>query len=142
MRETLNLMLEMFRINPFRMNFTIGLYIPYPGSPILEDALQRGFRFPQDPEGWSKFDILVGTMELPWVTRERVRLFALIDKYSKLLLVSKKSTPLMKSVQYAIALAAYGRLRTGIFVFPFEVWLTDMYQMRQLRRSQLLADRA
>jgi len=140
-RETLQLMLEMFRINPFRMNFTIGLYIPYPGSPILEEALERGFRFPQDPEGWSKFDILVGTMELPWVTSEKVRLFSLIDKYSKLLLVSKKSTPLMKFVQYAIALAAYGRLRTGIFVFPFEVWLTDLYQMRQLRRNQSLAGR-
>ena len=140
-RETQQLMLEMFRINPFRMHFTIGLYIPFPGSPILEEAFQRGFRFPQDPEGWSKFDILFGAMELPWMTRERVRLISLIDKYSKLLLVSRKSTPLMKFLQYAIALAAYGRLRAGVFGFPFEVWLTDLYQMRQLKRNHSLAKR-
>lgn len=30
----------------------VGLYMPYPGSPIYEIALEKGFKEPQDPIGW------------------------------------------------------------------------------------------
>lgn len=133
--RTISLMLKMFRLNPFRMNFNLGLYVPFPGSPVTAEAESRGFMFPKRSEGWSKFDILAGTMELPWMSADRVRHYARADRYAKLLFVSRKSSPWMKAVQYILCALAYARLTAGVFAFPFELWLSDWYKKRRLTKS-------
>jgi len=125
--DTILLALKMFRVKPFRLNFNIGIYVPYPGSPILAEAQARGFAFPDDDRKWADFDILEGTMELPWLPPEKVRKLTLIDKYAKLLLTLQKPWPLpLRMASVALAAVAYCRLRTRVLWFPVDVWLHSL----------------
>jgi|GEM_PF-376676 len=133
--ETISLALKMFRIKPFRLNFNIGIYVPYPGSPALEEARERGFEFPDDYRGWADFDILAGTMKLPWLPPEKVRKLTLIDKYAKLLYTLKKPWSLpFRMASAALAYVAYIRLRTRILWLPAEVWLHSLLSRSYFER--------
>jgi radical SAM superfamily enzyme YgiQ (UPF0313 family) len=129
---TISLALEMFRVKPFRLNFNIGVYVPYPGTPLSSEAAPHGFSFPEDLESWRSFDILSGAMKLPWLSRKAIERITLIDRYAKLLFVHKGTNPLMKSANYVLALSSYLRLRTGAFFLPLEIRLTDWYIRRRL----------
>lgn len=131
--ETISMALKMFRMHPFRLNFNIGIYVPYPGAPIIPEAKAGGFSFPENYEGWSKFDILAGTMELPWLSRKQILKYTTIDRYAKLLFVYPKSKLFIRWVRYTLAALAYMRLKTGIFIFPFETWLLLLYQKIELK---------
>jgi radical SAM superfamily enzyme YgiQ (UPF0313 family) len=134
MRETVDLMLGMFRTNPFRLNFNIGIYVPYPGAPILQEAEMRGFTFPSDYNSWKKFDILSGDMELPWLSRKLIKKYTLIDRYAKLLFVYPRSPLAIRFISYLLAALAYIRLKSKFIAFPFEVVLAELYQKVQLKR--------
>lgn len=132
MENTVSFVLEMFKANPFRLNFNVGIYVPYPGAPINSESLEKGFAFPAGYEDWSKFDVLAGTMELPWLERSQIRRFTLIDRYAKLLFVYPKSGPIVKFLAYIFAGLSYIRLKTKIFAFPIEIWIADARQKLRL----------
>jgi anaerobic magnesium-protoporphyrin IX monomethyl ester cyclase len=116
--QTVDTALAIFRMAPFRVQFNLGIYVPYPGTPILQEALDRGFSFPIDPEGWRKFDILSGEMRVPWLDAQTTRRYNLLDRYAKRLRVYGTW---LRVHRIATALVAYGRLRLRFFAFPFEV---------------------
>lgn len=122
--DTISLALRMFRAHPFHLNFNIGIYVPYPGSPILTEAHLKGFRFPTEDSAWSRFDIIEGKMELPWMPQSNVRRITLIDKYAKLLFGLPKPWPFpLRAISRVLAVVAYVRLKTRLLWCPFEVWL-------------------
>ncbi|HEY5996858.1 MAG TPA: radical SAM protein, partial [Candidatus Deferrimicrobiaceae bacterium] len=121
--DTVSLMLEMFRVNPFRLNFNIGLYVPYPGAPVTAEAESRGFAFPGDHRGWSDYDILAGTLELPWLTRRQVERYRLVDRYAKMLFVPPTLAAPLRIACRALAAVAFLRIRYGVFALPFEIRL-------------------
>jgi anaerobic magnesium-protoporphyrin IX monomethyl ester cyclase len=135
MEETISFVVKMFKVDPFRLNFNVGIYVPYPGAPVNSESLERGFSFPDGYEDWGKFDILAGTMELPWLRRSQIKRFTLIDRYAKLLFVYPKSGPIVKFLAYILAGLSLIRLRTGILAFPFEIWASNYYQKVKLRRG-------
>lgn len=45
---------------------SICIYMPYPGTPLWEDALERGYTPPDNQEGWAQFDLNRGNT--PWVS--------------------------------------------------------------------------
>ena len=135
MKKTVQLAIRMFEENPFRMNFNIGLYIPYPGAPVTEEAERRGFEFPADCEGWSNFDILSGEMELPWLDARTIKKYHVIDKYFKLLYIFPFLKFPIKQAAYSAAILAYFRLKMGVFFMPWEIWMTDWFKRRKF--SQL-----
>jgi len=128
--KTVSLALKMFRLNPFRLNFNIGIYVPYPGAPICDEATVRGFTFPTDYQSWNKFDILSGEMELPWLSQKQLKQYTLIDKYAKLLHIKPNLKIHIKIISYVVAILAYMRLKTRILYFPFEIWLSEIYKKR------------
>jgi radical SAM superfamily enzyme YgiQ (UPF0313 family) len=134
MDETVSLALKMFIVNPFRLSFNIGIYIPFPGTPIISEAEEKGFKFPKDYRGWEKFDALDGNMELPWLSNKQIRKYTVIDRYAKLLMVYPKTKLILKPPRYIMAFMAYIRLRTKIFIFPFELWITNIYEKFMLKR--------
>lgn len=136
MSDTVSLAVKMFEINPFRMNFNIGLFIPFPGAPTSLDAHAKGFSFPTDYEGWNKFDILTGEMDCPWMTKKEIKYYANVDKYVKLLYVHPHLKFPIKQLSYAAALMAYLRLKTRILFFPFELWLTDIAQRQFFKKLE------
>jgi anaerobic magnesium-protoporphyrin IX monomethyl ester cyclase len=132
--DTIDLALRMFRIKPFLLNFNIGIYVPFPGAPVTAEAEAAGFRFPQDAEGWSRFDILSGAMRLPWMHPRDVARYTLIDKYAKLLYVPPFLKGPMRAAALVVAVLAYARLKMRLLVFPFEVWLSDIVKRRVYAR--------
>jgi anaerobic magnesium-protoporphyrin IX monomethyl ester cyclase len=51
----------------------IYYFKPYPGSELVIEAVQRGFRLPDTLEAWSEFDYVAGSPG-PWVSPEKFRL--------------------------------------------------------------------
>ncbi|MBI5478558.1 MAG: B12-binding domain-containing radical SAM protein [Deltaproteobacteria bacterium] len=135
--------LEMFRRKPFGVNFNLGLYVPYPGTPLVPEALASGFRFPTDPEGWERFDILSGEMRVPWLTLEQIRRYHLLDRFAKVLYVPGKAPLPLRLPAYAAALLAYARLHQGVLGLAVEPWLRARAERFWLeRRQRRLAQRS
>jgi anaerobic magnesium-protoporphyrin IX monomethyl ester cyclase len=60
-------------------NFLTPIYYfkPYPGSALVIEAVERGFRLPQTLEAWAQFDYVAGEPG-PWVSPEK---FELIERF-------------------------------------------------------------
>jgi radical SAM superfamily enzyme YgiQ (UPF0313 family) len=123
--------LKMFLVHPFRLRFNLGVYVPYPGSPILDEAFARGFAFPTDPQGWRRFDILSGDFRLPWLSEEQIRRQTIIDRYSKTLYAPPGASLLL----YTLACLSFFRILTGILILPFE---NDLCAWVYRKRARML----
>jgi radical SAM superfamily enzyme YgiQ (UPF0313 family) len=55
----------------------IFYFKPYPGSALVIEAVERGFRLPETLEAWAKFDYVAGEPG-PWVSAEK---FELIERF-------------------------------------------------------------
>ena len=133
-KKTIDMAQRIDKINPGRNKFNIGIYAPYPGTPIVKHALERGFRFPEDILSWGSFDILKGDMELPWITPSKVRRIARIDRYSKMLYTGGLRNPFVGSVRRFFAAIARLRLKTNVMFFPVEAFLYDQAVKFYLKR--------
>ncbi len=49
----------------------VHLFAPYPGTPLYQDAIERGFEPPESLEGWSSFDYY--TSLTPWTSDATAR---------------------------------------------------------------------
>jgi len=63
------------RLRALSPDFQTPIYYfkPYPGSELVRDAVDRGFRLPETLEAWSQFDYVAG-LPGPWVSPEKFRL--------------------------------------------------------------------
>ncbi|MDX1522344.1 MAG: radical SAM protein [Anaerolineae bacterium] len=62
---TIELIDRLSRISP-KIRSSICIYMPYPGTPLWPDALERGYVPPDNQEGWANFDLNRGNT--PWVS--------------------------------------------------------------------------
>ena len=67
------------RLRSMSPQFTTPIFYfkPYPGSALVIEAVQRGFRLPDTLEDWSRFDYVSGDPG-PWVSPEK---FELIERF-------------------------------------------------------------
>jgi anaerobic magnesium-protoporphyrin IX monomethyl ester cyclase len=130
-RQTVRLALKLFRSMPFRIQFNLGTYVPYPGSPILHETLPWRFTFPAAPDGWRGYDILNGRMAFPWADARRIRNFQRIDRYAKLLFMPRHSS----RKRYILVLLAYVRLLLGVYAVPFELWRESRLALRTAKEA-------
>jgi len=70
-KQTIDLMYELYKIHP-KAGFTMGAYLPYPGSRMFEFSLQNGFKMPVSTEEWGKIDRFRKNFDSPWVDAKRV----------------------------------------------------------------------
>jgi anaerobic magnesium-protoporphyrin IX monomethyl ester cyclase len=140
--ETMRMALEIDSINPGANKFNIGVYVPYPGTPIARQAVEKGFQFPQDIMAWDSFDILKGEMRLPWLSPGQVRRFALIDRYAKMLYTGGSGNRLVKMVRTFFAELARLRMKSNSWFMPFEAYLYDRIVVLYLKyRMASLAEK-
>jgi hypothetical protein len=64
-RRTIDLMLELTDANPLARVTPLHLYAPYPGTPLFETAVTRGYRPPADLAAWA--DVSFHNLDLPWI---------------------------------------------------------------------------
>ncbi len=55
-KASINLLIEMFKINSNVRNSPFYLYSPYPGTPLCEMLKKQGYKLPESLEEWSEFE--------------------------------------------------------------------------------------
>lgn len=124
-QATYDMVLRIDSINPGRNKFNVGIYVPYPGTPIAKLAIDNGFRFPNDIMKWDSFDIIKGNMEMPWITQKEAKQIALRDRYAKMLFVAGFRNRLVTLIRKLFAVAARLRFKSKCFWAPVEAKLFD-----------------
>lgn len=109
-RATLKLIVELLDTKS-NMNFTTGVYIPYPGSELYDLVLQHGFQPPKQTENWEDLDRWTDKFEITWVdwlssteaaeVRKNVRFLAALYRYN---------IPLLRNIVKRQILARDGQL--------------------------------
>lgn len=70
-QQTIDLMYKIYQIHP-RAGFTLGAYLPYPGSKMYKFSIQQGFKSPVRTEDWGMIDRFRKNFESPWVNIKKV----------------------------------------------------------------------
>lgn len=82
LNETLDLMLQIQNVHK-RASFTVGMFIPYPGTALFNLSKDYGFIEPKKTEEWRIFDRWKNLVPLPWANKHNCliirHLFALIS---------------------------------------------------------------
>jgi len=68
---TISLMYRVYKIHP-RAGFTLGAYLPYPGSKLYDFSLSHGFKIPEKTEDWGHIDRFRKDFNSPWVNVKKV----------------------------------------------------------------------
>ena len=69
--DTIDLMYKMHKLHKNAW-FTMGAYIPYPGSKIYQFCIEKGFQPPSKTEDWGKMDRFRDNFDSPWINAQRV----------------------------------------------------------------------
>ena len=69
--KTLDLMSWVHKIHP-RAGFTLGAYLPYPGSLMYKFAIEQGFNPPIKTEDWGSIDRFRKDFSSPWIDAKKV----------------------------------------------------------------------
>lgn len=70
-QQTIDLMRKIYQIHP-RAGFTLGAYLPYPGSRMYEFSIRQGFKPPARTEDWGNIDRFRRNFNSPWVDAQKV----------------------------------------------------------------------
>jgi len=70
-RRTIALMLELTDTNPLARVTPLHLYAPYPGTPLFDDAVRRGYQPPRQLADWAQ--VSFHNLDLPWIDRRLSR---------------------------------------------------------------------
>jgi len=108
---TINLMSEVYKIHP-RAGFTLGAYLPYPGSKLYEFSLTQGFNPPGKTEDWGKIDRFRKNFKSPWVNVKKVWIIRECFK-----ILSWDFKLLKKWFEF--------RIRHNFYSFPIDVYIAE-----------------
>jgi len=70
-KATIDLMYQVYKIHP-QAGFTLGAYLPYPGSALYQFSLEHGFQPPTKTEDWGRIDRFRDNFVSPWVDAQYV----------------------------------------------------------------------
>lgn len=65
-KQTMKLIVKLLKIKK-EMNFTLGYYLPYPGSRLFDVAIEKGFVPPSKTEDWEDLDRWRSKTKISWV---------------------------------------------------------------------------
>ncbi|MBI5393665.1 MAG: B12-binding domain-containing radical SAM protein [Verrucomicrobia bacterium] len=143
--STLGLIGKLLKITN-RNRFMYYMFLPYPGAPLYDRAVELGLRAPDSLEGWSNhllspndgFNIVT---KQKWITPTQARMTAMLTQYIFGLLdpdtydtLKKTVSPGIKRLLFTIAYKigeamAKLRWRFQFFAFPIDYWVfTQIYK--------------
>ncbi len=109
---TIDLLYKIYKIHPRAAAFSLGAYMPYPGSLMYDFAVKQGFKPPTKTEDWGKIDRFRKDFSTPWADGRRVWR---IREYFKLLKL--KLGPINKWFEF--------RIKHRWFAWPFDIYLIE-----------------
>jgi len=111
--KTLELMYWVHK-NHQRAGFTMGAYLPYPGSSMYDFAIERGFKPPSKTEDWGNIDRFRKDFTSPWIDNKKVWR---IREYFKFF--SYKIGLLNKWLEF--------RIRNRFFGLSFDIYIVEYF---------------
>jgi len=109
--QTLNLMYEIYKIHP-KAGFTLGAYLPYPGSKMYDFAIERGFKPPDKTEDWGKIDRFRKNFDSPWINAKKVWTIRECFK-----IISWGFKPFKKWFEF--------RIKHNFYAYPIDIYLIE-----------------
>jgi anaerobic magnesium-protoporphyrin IX monomethyl ester cyclase len=121
------------------VRFSPNIFTPYPGIPIWPQLRELGVSEPQTLEEWMEMPL--GANVLPWLRgRELARMNRMLS-YFLLLNQARRGSKKFSLAQRIISLIVQTpirwRLRSCLFTFPWELWLSQFFE-RLIRRRSLV----
>src|SRR3989344_5830786 len=96
--ETVDMILNLQKIHP-SMRYSVGFYLPYPGSEMYTMAVQLGFKPPEKTEDWDQLDRWANKLTLSWLTwTQDSDYFMRIRDYTNLLPLKDVHIPILKNL--------------------------------------------
>lgn len=108
---TIDLLYQIYKIHP-RATFTLGAYMPYPGSLMYNMAIETGFKPPVKTEDWGKIDRFRKDFLSPWIDGGQVWVIRECFKLLKF-----KLGPINKIFKF--------RIKHRFFVWPLDIYLIE-----------------
>ncbi|MBU1137246.1 B12-binding domain-containing radical SAM protein [Patescibacteria group bacterium] len=122
--STINLMYQVHKIHP-QAGFTLGAYLPYPGSKLYQFSLKHGFNPPEKTEDWGKIDRFRNRFVSPWIN---ARLVWKIREYFKFLSINLGL--INKWLEF--------RIKRKFFSFPVDIYLLEYFSDIAIKEKGLL----
>ncbi len=134
MDKTVSLVLRLFKENPRAKISGIGCFTPYPGTPLFEEAIKRGFEPPDHLLGWRTY--AVDQINVPWLKgRLKTKVEAIqfgsffIDEKARDVVRSELVRWIGKLYQPLVRF----RLRHNFYYFPLDIWIGNQIKKRLAR---------
>jgi len=108
---TIDLLYKIYKIHP-EATFTLGAYMPYPGSLMYNMAIKAGFKPPEKTEDWGKMDRFRKDFSSPWIDGGQVWVIRECFKLLKFRL-----GPVNKIFEF--------RIKHRFFAWPLDIYLTE-----------------
>ena len=115
--QTFSTIAELQKINP-RVNATVKVYTPYPGTPLYAESLKLGFQPPKTNEDWARFNR--ETCHLPWADNKELETMHRVSVYA--FTTMKDFLPPFYSVLHPMAVMRY---KSNFYKFPVELRAID-----------------
>jgi anaerobic magnesium-protoporphyrin IX monomethyl ester cyclase len=109
--STIDLLYKIYKIHP-QATFTLGAYMPYPGSLMYNMAIKAGFKPPEKTEDWGKMDRFRKDFSSPWIDGGQVWVIRECFKLLKF-----KLGPVNKIFEF--------RIKHRFFAWPLDIYLTE-----------------
>lgn len=97
LNKTVSLIHQIFQINHLA-NILLFFYTPYPGTPMYNLSVKRGFKEPADFEEWCKVDL--DNKVTPWTDQQHVNKVLLLEKLFILKKITSRQYLETKSSRY------------------------------------------
>jgi len=121
--ETIRLMYKLYKLHS-RASFTVGMYLPYPGTDLYQLAIQNGFKQPSSLIQWGQIDRWRNTVPLPWISQK----YCLNVRHVFALLRSPGGKWLQKYLDF--------KIRRNLFDFGFDLRLIILSRTLYQRLTQ------
>jgi len=122
--STIDLMYQTYKIHP-KAGFTLGAYLPYPGSKLYQFSIEQGFQPPKKTADWGKIDRFRNKFVSPWVDAQYVWK---IREYFKFLSINLG--PFNKWFDW--------RIKKRFFSLPFDIYFLEYLSDIAIREKSIL----
>jgi len=130
LNNTAELARKILKINPL-VSIMLFSFTPYPGTPLYQLCLKRGFKAPESLEDWGRIDL--NTQSIPWVSDGHMKKVELLNDIFVLLKITSAEYFRLKKdkrcIHYVLRysgiyklvnLLVLFRLKFKFFFFPIE----------------------
>jgi len=111
--STIDLLYQIYKIHP-KSAFTLGAYMPYPGSLMYDMAIEAGFKPPVKTDDWGKIDRFRKDFSSPWIDGGQVWVIRECFKLLKFHL-----GPVNKWFEF--------RIEHRFFSWPMDIYLIEFF---------------